>query len=64
MSVPQIHRIRIEKFRRIQEPLELDLTSPKGAPSRNIVLAGPNGCGKTRVRGVSPDPESPRRFPK
>ncbi len=49
MPVPQIHRIRIEKFRRIQEPLELDLTSPKGAPSRNIVLAGPNGCGKTSV---------------
>ncbi|MDI1475582.1 AAA family ATPase [Polyangium sp. y55x31] len=49
MPVPQVHRIRIEKFRRIQEPLELDLTSPKGAPSRNIVLAGPNGCGKTSV---------------
>lgn len=49
MPVPHIHRIRIEKFRRIQEPLELDLTSPKGAPSRNIVLAGPNGCGKTSV---------------
>jgi hypothetical protein len=49
MHVPKIHRIRVEKFRRIQEPLELDLTSPKGAPSRNVVLAGPNGCGKTSV---------------
>lgn len=49
MHIPKIHRVRIENFRRIREPLELDLTSPKGAPSRNIVLAGPNGCGKTSV---------------
>jgi energy-coupling factor transporter ATP-binding protein EcfA2 len=49
VHIPKIHRVRIEKFRRIQEPLELDLTSPKGAPSKNIVLAGPNGCGKTSV---------------
>jgi ATPase subunit of ABC transporter with duplicated ATPase domains len=47
--VPQIHRIRIEKFRKIQAPLELDLVAPKGDPSRTIVLAGPNGCGKTTV---------------
>jgi len=47
--VPQIHRIRIEKFRRIQAPLELDLVAPKGEPSKTIVLAGPNGCGKTTV---------------
>jgi hypothetical protein len=49
VHIPKIHRVRIENFRRIREPLELDLTSPKGAPSRNIVLAGPNGCGKTSV---------------
>ncbi len=49
MVVPQIHRIRIEKFRRIQAPLELDLVAPKGEPSKTIVLAGPNGCGKTTV---------------
>ncbi|WP_437993664.1 AAA family ATPase [Sorangium sp. So ce145] len=49
MHIPKIHRVRVEKFRRIQEPLELDLTSPKGVPSRNVVLAGPNGCGKTSV---------------
>jgi hypothetical protein len=47
--VPQIHRIRIENFRRIQAPLELDLIAPKGEPSKTIVLAGPNGCGKTTV---------------
>ncbi|HEU4407521.1 MAG TPA: hypothetical protein VFS43_19805 [Polyangiaceae bacterium] len=29
-------------------PFELDRTSPKGAPSKNIVLAGPNGCGPAR----------------
>lgn len=49
MVVPQIHRIRIENFRRIQAPLELDLVAPKGEPSKTIVLAGPNGCGKTTV---------------
>lgn len=49
MVSPQIHRIRIEKFRRIQAPLELDLVAPKGEPSKTIVLAGPNGCGKTTV---------------
>lgn len=49
MVPPQIHRIRIEKFRRIQAPLELDLVAPKGEPSKTIVLAGPNGCGKTTV---------------
>lgn len=49
MVVPRIHRIRIENFRRIQAPLELDLIAPKGEPSKTIVLAGPNGCGKTTV---------------
>ena len=49
MVVPQIHRIRIENFRRIKAPLELDLVAPKGEPSKTIVLAGPNGCGKTTV---------------
>ncbi len=49
MVAPQIHRIRIEKFRRIQSPLDLDLVAPKGEPSKTIVLAGPNGCGKTTV---------------
>lgn len=49
MVVPKIHRIRIENFRRIQAPLELDLVAPKGEPSKTIVLAGPNGCGKTTV---------------
>lgn len=49
MVVPQVHRIRIEKFRRFQAPLELDLVAPKGEPSKTIVLAGPNGSGKTTV---------------
>lgn len=49
MVAPQIHRIRIENFRRIQAPLDLDLVAPKGQPSKTIVLAGPNGCGKTTV---------------
>jgi putative AbiEii toxin of type IV toxin-antitoxin system len=45
--VPKIHRVRIENFRRIRGPLELDFTSPRGRPSKNVVLAGPNACGKT-----------------
>ena len=46
---PKLHRIRIEKFRRIREVLELDLRTPRGRPSSLAVLAGPNGCGKTSV---------------
>jgi len=46
---PKIHRIRIEKFRRIGDMLELDLRTPRGRPSPLAVLAGPNGCGKTSV---------------
>jgi ABC-type lipoprotein export system ATPase subunit len=49
VHVPSIHRIRLEKFRRIQDSLDLDLTSPRGEPLANVVLAGPNGCGKTSV---------------
>jgi predicted ATPase len=46
---PKIHRIRVEKFRRIRDVLELDLHTPRGRPSPLAVLAGPNGCGKTSV---------------
>jgi hypothetical protein len=49
VHTPKIHRIRIEKFRRIQEPLEVDLTTPRGVPVPQAVFAGPNGCGKTSV---------------
>lgn len=49
MYTPKIHRIRIEKFRRIQEPLEVDLTTPRGEPVKQAVFAGPNGFGKTTV---------------
>lgn len=49
MHVPTIHRIRIERFRRIQEPLELDFTAPRGDACSTVVLAGPNGSGKTSI---------------
>ena len=49
MLGPKLHRIRIEKFRRIRDVLELDLRTPRGRPSPLAVLAGPNGCGKTSV---------------
>jgi hypothetical protein len=44
---PKLHRIRVEKFRRISDVIELDLRTPRGRPSAQAVLAGPNGCGKT-----------------
>lgn len=49
VPVPTIHHIRIEKFRRIRDVLELDLRTPRGRPSSLTVIAGPNGCGKTSV---------------
>jgi hypothetical protein len=49
LHTPKIGRVRIEKFRRIQEPLEMDLTTPRGDAVHQAVFAGPNGCGKTSV---------------
>jgi predicted ATPase len=49
VATPKIHRIRIEGFRRIQEPFEVELTTPRGEPVKQAVFAGPNGCGKTTV---------------
>ncbi len=49
MLAPQIHHVRIERFRRIRDVIELDLQTPRGSPSPLVVLAGPNGCGKTTV---------------
>jgi predicted ATPase len=49
VPTPIIHRIRIERFRRIQEPLEVELTTPRGEPVKQVVFAGPNGSGKTTV---------------
>jgi len=46
---PKIHRVRIERFRRIQEALEVEFMTPRGAPVLQAVFAGPNGCGKTTV---------------
>jgi hypothetical protein len=46
---PQIHRARIDRFRRIQETLDIDLTTPRGTAVRQAVVAGPNGCGKTTL---------------
>lgn len=44
----KISRIEIENFRGI-DSLTLDLTGPGGKPLDLVVLAGPNGCGKTSV---------------
>lgn len=49
MHTPTIHRIRIEGFRRIQEPFDVELTTPRGEPARQVVFAGPNGSGKTTI---------------
>ena len=40
--------LSIQDFRGI-ESLELDLHGPDGNPNQLVVLAGPNGCGKTAV---------------
>lgn len=45
----RILEIGIEGFRAIREPLTLALDHPKGGPLGRVVLAGPNGCGKTSV---------------
>ncbi|MCA9537845.1 MAG: AAA family ATPase [Myxococcales bacterium] len=45
----KLTRIEIERFRRLRAPLTLDLTDPRGAPLRTVVLGGSNGSGKTSV---------------
>jgi hypothetical protein len=45
----RILEIGIEGFRAIREPLMLSLSHPKGGPLDRVVLAGPNGNGKTSV---------------
>jgi hypothetical protein len=44
----KIKRIQLSNFRGI-ESLDLDFTGPDGQPLDTVVLAGPNGCGKTSV---------------
>ena len=52
MSVPPLRHaltsLSIRNFRGI-ESLDLDFRAPDGEPNRLVVLAGPNGCGKTAV---------------
>jgi energy-coupling factor transporter ATP-binding protein EcfA2 len=43
-----IASLSIRDFRGI-ERLELDFRGPEGKPNSLVVLAGPNGCGKTTV---------------
>lgn len=49
MSHLQLIRVEIEGFRKFRERFVLDLCSPAGSPLDYLVLAGPNGCGKTTV---------------
>jgi DNA repair exonuclease SbcCD ATPase subunit len=44
----KIERVRIKNFRGIDD-LNLDFRDPAGKPLDLVVLAGPNGCGKTSV---------------
>lgn len=41
--------ITVEGFRAIRTPLRLELLQPAGEPLQRVVLAGPNGSGKTSV---------------
>jgi hypothetical protein len=43
LPIPKIHRLRIEKFRRIQKLLEVGLITPHGDFVKQAFLAGPNG---------------------
>lgn len=45
----RIRKIRIEGFRAIREPLELEWVDPAGEALARVILAGPNGSGKTSV---------------
>ncbi|MGC4068371.1 MAG: hypothetical protein QM784_27750 [Polyangiaceae bacterium] len=45
----QIHCVRLQRFRRIQEPLEVDLTTTRGADVSQALFSGPNSSGKTTV---------------
>ena len=49
MSHLKLIRVEIQGFRKFREPLLLNLLSPAGEPLDYLVLAGPNGCGKTTV---------------
>jgi energy-coupling factor transporter ATP-binding protein EcfA2 len=49
LPVPRLHRLKIEGFRRIREPLELRFLDPAGKSVNTMVIAGQNGCGKTSV---------------
>lgn len=41
--------IHVENFRALRRPVHLTLTHPTGAPLSRVVLAGPNGSGKTSL---------------
>lgn len=45
----KISAITIKGFRKIQEPLTLDWTAPNGLPLNQVIIAGPNGWGKTSL---------------
>jgi len=49
MSHLKLTSVEIRGFRRFREPWKLDLHSPAGEPLPYLVLAGPNGSGKTSV---------------
>lgn len=42
-----ITELEVENFRAIRGPLRLSLVDPTGRPLKRVVLAGPNGSGKT-----------------
>jgi predicted ATP-dependent endonuclease of OLD family len=49
MSGIRLVAIRVEGFRAFQEPYEISLRNPLGSSSDVVVIAGPNGTGKTSL---------------
>jgi len=49
MISARVTGLALQGFRRFQEPAQFNFVGPDGAPPNTLVIAGPNGSGKTSV---------------